>query len=127
MTNNKRSSENSFYWILPAILLFAFLIHTQLFSFSYTENKLASAYIVNVFLAISIYIVINIVIKNKPEIAGFVFMGGSGIKFIFFFLFFYPVYKEDGQISKPEFLSFFIPYTICLFTEVYFLVKRLKQ
>ncbi len=127
MTNNKFLNKNSFYWILPAILLAAFLTHTQVFSFSATENKLASAYIVNAFLAFTIYVVINIIIKNKPEIAGFVFMGGSGIKFIFFFLFFYPVYKEDGKITKTEFLSFFIPYTICLITEVYFLVKRLKQ
>ncbi|MFN4233494.1 MAG: hypothetical protein ACK4IK_01675 [Bacteroidia bacterium] len=127
MTNNKLFNENSFYWILPAILLLTFLIHTQLFSFSYTDNKLVSAYIVNALLAITIYVVINIIIKNKPEIAGFVFMGGSGIKFIFFFLFFYPAYKQDGQISKLEFLSFFIPYTICLITEVYFLIQRLKQ
>lgn len=127
MINNKLLNENSFYWILPAILLLVFFVHTQVFSFSAFENKLASAYIVNAFLAITIYIIISIIIKNKPEIAGFVFMGGSGIKFIFFFLFFYPAYKEDGQISKAEFLSFFIPYTICLISEVYFLVKRLKQ
>lgn len=127
MTNNKFFNENSFYFILPAVLLVAFLIHTQVFSFSAFENKLASAYVVNAFLAIIIYIVINIIIKNKPEIAGFVFMGGSGIKFIFFFLFFYPTYKEDDKMSKVEFLSFFVPYAICLFTEVYFLTKRLKQ
>ena len=127
MTNNKLFNEKRFYWILPAILLFTFLIHIQLFSVSYAENILVSAYIINAFLAIAIYVIINIILKNKPEISGFVFMGGSGIKFIFFFLFFYPTYKEDGQISKPEFLSFFIPYTICLITEVYFLVKRLKQ
>lgn len=127
MINKKFLNENNFYWILPTVLLVAFLIHTQVFSFSASENKLASAYIVNAFLAITIYIVINIIIKNKPEIAGFVFMGGSVIKFIFFFLFFYPFYKEDDKMSKAEFLSFFIPYTICLITEVYFLVKRLKQ
>jgi hypothetical protein len=126
MTSNKFLKENSFYWILPAILLVVFLIHTQVFSFSATENKLASAYMVNALLAVAIYILIAIIIKRKPEIAGFVFMAGSGVKFIFFFLLFYPAYKEDGQISKPEFLSFFIPYTICLITEVYFLVKRLN-
>jgi hypothetical protein len=126
MINNKFLNENSFYWILPAILLVVFLIHTQVFSFSATENKLASAYMVNALLAIAINILITIVIKRKPEIAGFVFMAGSGLKFTFFFLLFYPTYKEDGQISKQEFLSFFIPYTICLITEVYFLVKRLN-
>lgn len=127
MINNKFFNENSFYWILPAVLLVVFLIHTQVFSFSANENKLATAYIVNAFLAITIYVVINIVIKNKPEIAGFVFMGGSGLKFLFFFLFFYPAYKEDDKMTKAEFLSFFTPYAICLFTEVCFLIKRLKQ
>lgn len=127
MTNNKLFNENSFYWILPAILILTFLIHTQLFSISFVENKLLAAYIVNVFLAMAIYLVINIIIENKPEIAGFVFMAGSGIKFLFFFLFFYPSYKQDGQMVKQEFLSFFIPYAICLITEVYFLIQRLKH
>lgn len=127
MTNNNLFNENSFYWILPAILFVTFLIHIQLSSTFYSENLLVTAYIINFFLAIAIYVILNIVIKNKPEIVGFVFMGGSGIKFIFFFVFFYPTYKQDGQISKSEFFSFFIPYSICLITEVYFLVKRLKQ
>jgi len=128
MTSNKFLKENGFYGILPIVLIITFLIHLQLFSFSDTEYKLfILSYVLNALLAVIIYLIISFTIKNKPEVAGFVFMAGSGLKFTFFFLLFYPTYKEDGQISKQEFLSFFIPYTISLITEVYFLVKRLNK
>ena len=54
-------------------------------------------------------------------------MAGSGLKFLLFFLLFYPSYKADGNMSTLEFISFFIPYAICLILEVSYLSKELNN
>ena len=90
-------------------------------------DRIVSAYIINLVLAIIIYGVM-LFLRNKYESQlGFIFMFGSALKFIVFFIFFYPFYKTDGVITKSEFAAFFIPYAICLIIETTSLSKWLNK
>ncbi len=97
-----------------------FLLKIPLF-----ENKIISAYIVNVILAIVIYIGLIKLKKNNEQILGFIFLIGSFLKFSIFFLYFYPIYKQDGNMSTLEATSFLTPYFVCLTVEIFYLSKLL--
>jgi hypothetical protein len=64
--------------------------------------------------------------KYKSQL-GFLFLAGSLLKFAVFFIVFYPIFKEDGQMSKLEFASFFVPYGMGLFLETISLSKWLNK
>ena len=91
------------------------------------ENLFFRAYIVNFFLALIIFIILQLAKKRFVTSLGFIYMAGSLIKFTAFFIFFYPSYHADGNVGKPEFLSFFIPYAVCLAFETYYLVQMLNK
>lgn len=99
-----------------------FLLKIPLF-----ENKIISAYIVNVILAIVIYIGLIKLKKNNEQILGFIFLIGSFLKFSIFFLYFYPAYKQDGNMSTLEATSFLTPYFVCLTVEIFYLSKLLTS
>jgi len=91
------------------------------------ENKILLSYFINTILVILIFIFLYFFRHKYKEQLGFLYMIGSFVKFIFFFLFFYPSYHKDGSISKVEFLTFFTPYIICLVIETYYLIKLLNS
>ncbi len=81
------------------------------------QNLITPIYIVNAILVIVLFIFID-VFKNKfKNQIGFIFMGSSFLKFLMFFIFIYPFFKSDGNLSKIEFITFFIPYFYCLLFE----------
>ena len=91
------------------------------------ENKIIDSYIVNLTLAIGIFIVL-ITLKDKfAESLGYIFFLGSFLKFIVFFFLIYPSFKADGDVSRLEFTSFFIPYAVALIFEVIFVIKILNK
>lgn len=91
------------------------------------ENKISLAYIVNVVLAIVIFIGLIKLKKDNEQILGFVFLIGSFLKFTIFFLYFYPIYKQDGNMSTLEATSFLTPYFVCLTVEIFYLSKLLTS
>ncbi len=64
--------------------------------------------------------------KHK-HLTGFLFLGGSLLKFAVFFIFFYPYFLDDGKITKMETLYFMIPYLTGLVLETYFVVRMLNH
>ncbi len=110
------------------VLIFALhLLYLHYNNLPLFDNKIILAYILNYILALGIYIVLYLFrIKLKNQL-GFLFMAGSSLKFILFFLFFYASYNADGDISTLEFSSFFLPYIICLIIETTSLVNLLKK
>jgi hypothetical protein len=54
-------------------------------------------------------------------------MGGSFVKFLFFFIFLYPYYKLDGGLDSLEFAAFFVPYLISLIFETLGVIEFLKK
>ena len=93
-------------------------LNEALFWQAYLFNTLAAEIILTVMLRMA---------PKKSDYLGFVFMGGSLLKFLVFFLAFYPVYKEDGTMEVDEFMAFFIPYLVALSFKSYILLKSLNQ
>jgi F0F1-type ATP synthase assembly protein I len=85
------------------------------------------SYLVNALLAATIYIAIYFFRNRLKNNIGFLFMAGSFIKFILFFILFYPTYSADGTLDKVEFSAFFVPYAISLIVETVFMAKMLKK
>jgi len=91
------------------------------------DNKIILAYIVNTALAIGIVTLLFVLKEKYKSQLGFLFMVGSGLKFVVFFIVFYPIYKLDNEITRLEFLAFFTPYFLCLILETFSLSKLLNK
>ena len=91
------------------------------------ENLLIPAYLVNFLLALFIGLGLYALRHKYTQSLGFIFLGGTALKFLVFFLVFSPFYKEDGAIQRIEFVTFFIPYTVNLIVETSFLVRVLNR
>lgn len=111
-------------------LVVAFLIHLAILNareLSLFKNLIIEAYLFNFVLGSLIFFgLYQLRIKMKDQI-GFLFMGGSLLKFILFFIVFYPTFKADGEFSTLEFASFFVPYIICLLMETIFTAQMLQK
>ncbi len=108
----------------------AFFIH--LFANSFTNqpveiNELIFSYAINTLMACSVVLILFLLQKKLKDQLGFIFMFASMLKFVFFFILFYPLYNADGYLSRLEFLTFFIPYVICLIAESVILSRFLND
>ncbi|WP_203295027.1 hypothetical protein [Luteirhabdus pelagi] len=99
-----------------------FLLELPLF-----QHKIVLAYIVNVVFGILLVGVLQYRLSSTSAQTGFIFMIGSGVKFLLFFLLFYPSYNADDTMETIEFVTFFVPYAMCLIVEVTFLSKQLNN
>lgn len=119
-----------FFIRLLLILSIVFCIHILMLyflNFPLFKDMIVLSYVINAVLAIGIF---GVLFKLKDKYGsqlGFLFLGGSFLKFIVFFVVFYPVFKADGQVTSLEFSSFFIPYIISLLFETFSLVKWLNK
>jgi hypothetical protein len=119
-----------FSLLLLALLLAALGIHLLVLrgmGQALYENKILLAYFVNYILAVAIYGILYLLKERFTAQLGFLYMGGSVLKFLLFFLLFYPAYKLDGNMSTAEFAAFFIPYAICLILETSGIIEFLKK
>jgi len=119
-----------FTTLLFTILAFSFGIHISLLHYMELPlfaNKIVLSYIVNFVLAALIFYSLFHFKEKLKNAIGFLFMGGSFLKFIVFFILFYPLYKSDGDIQKIEFATFFVPYSIALILETYYTSKMLNN
>ena len=115
---------------LAVALSIIFGIHIAILSFLKIYifgNLMIPSYFVNYFLAAAIYILLIKLKKKYSHLLGFVFMIGSFLKFLVFFIFFYPIFKLDGAITTVETTSFLVPYFSCLIVETYYLIKLLNR
>lgn len=90
------------------------------------QNKILLAYILNFLAAALIVAALYIVREKQKDNLGNLFMFGSLLKFAVFFIAFYPSYTADGEMTKLEFFTFFIPYFISLILETLALVRLLE-
>ena len=90
------------------------------------NDMILLSYLLNFLLALGIFLVLYFLKEKVSNAIGFLFMGGSLLKFVVFFIVFYPAYKNDGEVSKSEFAAFFVPYLISLVLETYFASKMLR-
>ena len=116
--------------LITLLLGITFILHLLVLdtrSLPLFENKIITSYLINHILTIGIFTTLLLLKEKFAESLGYIFFIGSFLKFIVFFILINPTLKEDGDISRVEFLSFFIPYAISLFFEVVFLVKTLNK
>lgn len=90
-------------------------------------DRIILAYVVNLLLAILVFVVLFLLKDRFKNQLGFIFIAGSMLKFILFFVLFQPTYKADDVISTSEFFAFFTPYLLTLIVEIVSLSKWLKQ
>lgn len=123
-------SFSKFSLTLISVLAIAFGIHVFILSqleLPLFDNRIIAAYLVNCLLALVIYLSLFLLKTKMPEQLGFLYMGGSFVKFLFFFIFFYPFYKLDGGLDSYEFAAFFVPYVISLILETFGVIQFLKK
>ena len=120
----------NFITSLLIVLGIAFVLHLLVLNqldFELFNNKIVLSYSVNAILAIAILTgLFKLKERYKTQI-GFLFLFGSALKFLVFFLVFYPYYKADGIMDKQEFAAFFLPYALCLILETIYLSKMLNK
>ena len=125
----KIKSAVVFLLTLLVTLTLAFFTHTSLlekFGESRFGNQIVTSYCTNAALAALIYLVLYIFRRKLKNYIGYLFIGGSFLKFVIFFILFYPMYKSDGKMDRLEFAAFFVPYAIALVIETIFTIKMLK-
>ncbi len=119
----------SYILLLAGSLGVLLLMHVQAQSYlniPQWSDMLLLSYILNFILALAIFLALYALrIRLKNQI-GFLYMGGSMLKFLIFFLVFYPAYRADDIIAKSEFAAFFIPYLLCLILETVYTAKMLN-
>lgn len=125
-----RSPFVNFAFKASFIMVVAFCIHIlvlKVFDLPLFDNNVILSYSVNYGLIIAVFGFLYLMRNKYRSQLGFLCLAGSLLKFTIFFIVFYPIFKEDGQMSKLEFASFFVPYVICLFLETLSLSKWLNK
>ena len=113
MTSRKVSKEIAFLGILCAVMGLHEWI-ARLFGTTLAENLGWNAYLYNFLFAVIATRILLRLADHRISYLGFAFMGASLLKFVGFFVFFYPSYRLDGTMESAELISFFVPYFICL-------------
>ena len=125
-----RISSIRFLGLLFATLLLFFIGHIGVLYFLEAplfQNKIILSYIVNYLLASGLLYFVQSNFNKQASNTAFIFLLGSAIKFVVFFILFYPHYSADSQMQTIEFAAFFGPYATCLILEVLFLSRELNN
>lgn len=120
----------TFCFKLIVLLIVVFGIHLVVLNylnFILFNNLIVASYSVNYLLAIIIFIALYKLRKKYLDLLGFIFMGGSMLKFAVFFIFFFPTFKQNGNIDGLESASFLVPYLACLVLETIYVSKLLNN
>tara|TARA_B100000963_G_scaffold7215_1_gene5656 strand:- start:10024 stop:10407 length:384 start_codon:yes stop_codon:yes gene_type:complete len=112
-----------FHFVLAATLTSAFFLQK---SITQTDHLL-DLYLINAFAAILVYNLAVFFRKTQKDHLGYFFLSGTALKFLIFFVYVLPIFKEDGNQTKEEFFSFFVPYAVALIVETTSLVLLLKH
>ncbi|MGB5359349.1 MAG: hypothetical protein WBN27_05340 [Eudoraea sp.] len=116
--------------LLLGTLLIIGLLHA---GFLFARNPdvdyrlLLLGYLINFAMALGIYSAMLYFAEKQNKNLGFLFMFGSTLKFIFYFLIFDPIFMLDAKLTKVEFFIFFVPYFSCLLVETFSLIKLMRE
>jgi hypothetical protein len=115
-----------FYATLLVVALLGVFAQSS-FTGQEVAGPLLKSYIVNNVLAAAIFTFLFRWRKRHIEKLGFLFMAGTGLKFLTFFIVFYPAFYADGELTKDEFVLFFVPYALSTLVETVFLARILNR
>tara|TARA_B110000483_G_C17721168_1_gene360938 strand:+ start:70 stop:435 length:366 start_codon:yes stop_codon:yes gene_type:complete len=114
----------NFHLLLFFILVISFFIHK--YSIDNSEH-LHFLYAVNALIAVFVFWTVFLLRSNSKAYLGYYFLLGTFIKFLVFFIFVLPIFKDDSIVSKTEFFTFFIPYFLSLIVETKSLISLLNS
>jgi hypothetical protein len=121
----------SFFSLFLGLLFLAFIltfgIHASLMSdfFKLSISKfLLFSYQFNFGITLLFTTTIIFFSKHFKDQIGFVFLAGSAVKLV---LFMAMGYFKGFKIDQSTALVFFVPYSACLFVEIFMLLKILKN
>jgi F0F1-type ATP synthase assembly protein I len=115
-----------FYITLLLSAVVTLLLQSRLTQFP-VEGILGKTYLLNNLLAALVFTILYRLRKKHIEKLGFIFLAGTGLKFLAFFVFIYPTFHADGELSRNEFVIFFVPYALSTAVETVFLVRILNR
>lgn len=115
-----------FYATLLVVALLGVFAQSS-FTGQEVAGPLLKSYTVNNVLAAVIFTFLFRWRKRHIEKLGFLFMAGTGLKFLTFFIVFYPAFYADGELTKDEFVLFFVPYALSTLVETVFLARILNR
>jgi hypothetical protein len=115
-----------FYATLLVVALLGVFAQSS-FTGQEAASPLLKSYIINNVLAAVIFTFLFRWRKRHIEKLGFLFMAGTGLKFLTFFIVFYPAFYADGELTKDEFVLFFVPYALSTLVETVFLARILNR
>lgn len=109
-------------FILFVSMSIVYIVHLEFVS----EQKdfLIKSYIVNILIAIVSLILIGLGIHKRKYNLTSIYLLTVVIKLFVYFTYFDPEFRSDKIVTKEEFLMFFIPYLLCLCSEIYLLSRR---
>jgi hypothetical protein len=121
---------SNYFWgfVTSSIILLSisFYIHSGYVALE-DKSIMVQSYIVNLVLGVIVFVVIELFKKKNTNILGFIFLGGSLLKFLVYFIYILPLLTSTGEVTKFKFLVFYIPYFICLMLELLFLVRLMNN
>jgi hypothetical protein len=124
----KKLSKIVFY--LLVLLLTSFAVHAlsqeKLFKDLYA-NHLILSYCLQMILGVATYSLLLVLHKKHKDKLGLIYITGSILKFIIAYVVLRPVFNADGHISRPEFLSLFVPYILALAFNTWAMQSLLKE
>ena len=112
-----------FILLFLLILIPAYFVHQHYF---FSEN-LTTLYLFNALIAFLVVVLAFVFRKTHKDYIAFYFFGGTIVKLLLFFVLIFPLFKQDNNVSRIEFLSFFVPYLLTLLVETLSLVRLLNM
>lgn len=120
----------NFVTTLAVVLSGVFVVHVGVLLYLnliWSNHLLLESYLSNYSVTALIFLLLFTFRKKYRDQLGFLFMGGSFLKFAMFFVFFAPTYRTDGEIQTTEFLAFFVPYIVCLVVETLRIIRLVND
>jgi hypothetical protein len=115
----------AFTIFLIGLLAIAFIAHYSYLGIEF-RNELLLTYSFNFIVCIAFLVLFLWKEKVLKPYLGYYFLYFSLFKFILFLTLIRPLIDATGGVKGHAFLSFFIPYTLCLVQEIRFVIKELN-
>jgi hypothetical protein len=114
------------FFITLLILVVPSFIGHYMVSKSEWRNELLLTYGFNVFLGVIFLLIFLWKEKILKPYLGYYFLYFSLFKFVVFLSLVQPMLDRSGGVKGHAFLSFFIPYALCLLIEIRFVIRELN-
>ena len=113
--------------VITGVVFMVHILALHSFGLPLFNNKILLSYSASILLAMFVFLMLFFLRNKFKNELGYIFLMGSFIKLVFFIFLLYKPFYSDGQISKSEFLVFFVPYFFTHLTEIFSLSKWLNK